>query len=217
MTGGGADVTGASAALDDEFFQPLKPETVLLKDNQTVATLYPIANPDQQLAPRLLEFLCEEFNQEIFEGQTYPMETPFELDNFKHYWFGSFGAVFLLGSHLPADDDPTIDWGQFCLGTFYVKPNYPGRCSHVCNAGFVVNTAIRGKGIGRAMGELYLKWAPRLGYTYSIFNLVFKTNEASIKIWDALGFDRVGLVKGAGRLKGFEKPVDAIIYGKDLI
>lgn len=23
-------------------------------------------------------------------------------------------------------------------GCFYVKPNFPGRCSHVCNGGFIV-------------------------------------------------------------------------------
>lgn len=200
----------------DELIKPLNPETVLLKDNNTQATLYPITSSDQ-LAPRLVEFLCEEFNQEILQGQTYPMETPFELESYRNYWFGKFGAVFLLGSCSPDNNDPDIDWGQYCLGTFYVKPNYPGRCAHVCNAGFWVNPGIRGKGIGTKMGELYLRWAPQLGYTYSVFNLVFDTNEASKRIWDNLGFQRIGIIKGAGRLKGYDKPVDAIMYGTELI
>lgn len=54
------------------------------------------------------------------------------------------------------------------------------------------------------------------GYTYSVFNLVYETNTASCRIWDSLGFKRIGRVPGCGNLKSFEEPVDAIIYGRDL-
>ena len=40
---------------------------------------------------------------------------------------------------------------------------------------------------------------------------------ASCRIWDALGFKRIGRVKGCGNLRSYpEQPVDAIIYGRDL-
>jgi len=45
---------------------------------------------------------------------------------------------------------------------------------------------------------------------------VFETSTAALKIWDALGFKRIGRVKGAARLVGQENKVDAIIYGRDL-
>ena len=55
------------------------------------------------------------------------------------------------------------------------------------------------------------------GYTYSVFNLVYETNVASCRIWDALGFKRIGRVKGCGNLRSSpDQPVDAIIYGRDL-
>ena len=57
---------------------------------------------------------------------------------------------------------------------------------------------------------------PLQSYTYSVFNLVFETSTASTKIWDSLGFKRIGLIKGAGRLRGYQNPVDAIIYGREL-
>lgn len=61
-------------------------------------------------------------------------------------------------------------WGRRCLGTFYVKPNYPGRSSHICNGGFIVTDAARNRGVGRLMGEGYLEWAPKLvGVFYSVF------------------------------------------------
>jgi hypothetical protein len=55
------------------------------------------------------------------------------------------------------------------------------------------------------------------GYTYSVFNLVYETNVASCRIWDALGFKRIGRVKGCGNLKSHpDQLIDAIIYGRDL-
>jgi len=50
-----------------------------------------------------------------------------------------------------------------------------------------------------------------------VFNLVYDTNVASLRIWDALGFKRIGKVKGAGNLRSNpDRLVDAIIYGRDL-
>jgi hypothetical protein len=50
-----------------------------------------------------------------------------------------------------------------------------------------------------------------------VFNLVYESNVASCRIWDALGFKRIGRIKGAGNLKSYpDEPVDAIIYGRSL-
>ena len=55
------------------------------------------------------------------------------------------------------------------------------------------------------------------GYTYSVFNLVYETNVASLRIWDALGFKRIGRVKDCGALRSYpDELVDAIIFGRDL-
>lgn len=54
------------------------------------------------------------------------------------------------------------------------------------------------------------------GFTYSVFNLVYETNVASCKIWDSLGFERIGRVKKCGNLKSFPgRKIDAIVYGYD--
>lgn len=55
-----------------------------------------------------------------------------------------------------------VDWSTQCLGSFYVKPNYPGRSSHVCNAGFLVTAARRNAGVGKLLAQAYLEWAPKL-------------------------------------------------------
>ncbi|GAB7353916.1 hypothetical protein MBLNU459_g4261t1 [Dothideomycetes sp. NU459] len=197
------------------------PHQVTLRDRSTVATLVPFSSP-AQVPKSLIAYLCALLNREIDKGDTYPMIAPLPLDSFGPYWFANFGAVMLLGDVAGVDavwamDKDGPDWAKHCLGSFYVKPNYPGRSSHVCNGGFLVTDAARNRGVGRLMGEGYLDWAPKLGYTYSVFNLVYETNIASIRIWDALGFKRIGRVPGCGNLKSHpDQLVDAIIFGRDL-
>ncbi|KAK0934520.1 Protein spt10 [Friedmanniomyces endolithicus] len=204
---------------------PLPPDIglrqVTLRDRVTIATLVPFSTASQ-VPPKLTAYLCELLNREIEKGDTYPMLTPLPLASFGPYWFANFGAVMLLGDLQSVEEVSQmegrgVDWARQCLGSFYVKPNYPGRSSHVCNGGFLVTDAARNRGVGRLMGEGYLKWAPRLGYTYSVFNLVYETNVASLRIWDGLGFKRIGRVKGCGNLKSFpDQYVDAIVFGRDL-
>ncbi|KAM3513616.1 hypothetical protein MY11210_002722 [Beauveria gryllotalpidicola] len=194
------------------------PRKVTLRDRQTVATILPIVSAQHQVPASLITYLCGQINREIEGGDTYPMMEPFTHAGFAAYWFQNFGAVMLLGDFASADAIPdSRDWARDCLGSFYIKPNYPGRSSHVCNGGLLVTDASRNRGVGRLMGESYIDWAPRLGYTYSVFNLVYETNVASCRIWDALGFKRIGRVKGCGNLRSHpDRLVDAIIYGRDL-
>ncbi|KAF2630195.1 hypothetical protein BU25DRAFT_408770 [Macroventuria anomochaeta] len=199
----------------------IAPIQVTLRDRVTTATIIPFSAPNQ-VPLTLLAYLCDQLGREIEKGDTYPMVEPLPLENFGPYWFGVFGAIMLLGEiqdgrELHEMARRGCDWERECLGSFYIKPNYPGRSSHVCNGGFLVTDASRNRGVGRLMGETYLDWAPKLGYTYSVFNLVYETNLASCRIWDALGFKRIGRVKGCGNLKSYPgELVDAIIYGRDL-
>ncbi|TDZ48234.1 Protein SPT10 [Colletotrichum trifolii] len=192
------------------------PRQVTLRDRQTVATIIPFAS-QHEVPVSLVRYLSDQLNKEIDGGDTYPMTDPMPAEKFGAYWFQNFGAIMLLGNIERADLSEDMDWSRECLGSFYIKPNYPGRSSHVCNAGFLVTDASRNRGVGRLMGECYIDWAPKLGYTYSVFNLVYETNVASCKIWDALGFKRIGRVKGCGNLKSHPGAlVDAIIYGRDM-
>ncbi|KAK8140163.1 hypothetical protein PG984_000229 [Apiospora sp. TS-2023a] len=196
----------------------VRPRQVTLRDRQTVATIVPFVSKDQ-VPQTLLKYLSDQLAKEIEGGDTYPMIEPMPLEKFSSYWFQNFAGIMLLGDISSLEDiTEGKDWSKECLGSFYIKPNYPGRSSHVCNAGFLVTDASRNRGVGRLMGESYLDWAPKLGYSYSVFNLVYETNVASCKIWDALGFKRIGRVKGCGRLKSYpDRLVDAIIYGRDLV
>ncbi|KAI1174760.1 hypothetical protein F4777DRAFT_589002 [Nemania sp. FL0916] len=196
----------------------IRPRQVTLRDRQTIATVVPFVSRDQ-VPGSLLCYLSDQFAKEIEGGDTYPMVDPMPFEKFAAYWMQNFAGIMLLGRIDSADEVVEgKDWSKDCLGSFYIKPNYPGRSSHVCNAGFLVTDASRNRGVGRLMGESYLDWAPKLGYTYSVFNLVYETNVASCRIWDGLGFKRIGRVRGCGALKSYpDRLVDAIIYGRDLV
>ncbi|CAH6721825.1 putative N-acetyltransferase Aca1p [[Candida] jaroonii] len=179
-------------------------------------TLIPVHKADQ-IPLSLVKTLHKQFNHVIEEGKTYPHHEPFPLQKFIDYWFIHFVAILVEGTYTSYESlKGSENWDDLFLGNFYIKSNYIGRCSHVCNAGFITNYNKRGLGIGKALGRKYLELAPQLGFTYSVFNLVFETNVASLKIWDGLGFERIGYVKNVAVLKGENKLVGAVMYGKDL-
>lgn len=150
------------------------PQKLELRDG-TVASIFPFNSPTQ-LPPSLMRYVCEMLGAAIEDGNTYPMLEPLPIETFAPYWFGVFGAVMLKGTvescepllkasmspQAGGDRKVETSWEGLCLGSFYTKPNYPGRSSHVCNAGFLVAEGTRGKGVGRKMGEVYLDWAPKL-------------------------------------------------------
>lgn len=70
----------------------------------------------------------DEFNQELERGDTYPLEEPMTIEQFTKYWFGTFAAVMFMGGKEETSNLlEERDWTTQCLGTFYIKPNYPGK------------------------------------------------------------------------------------------
>lgn len=151
---------------DPQIPHTIIPRQVTLRDRITIASLLPLSTATA-VPPRLLHYLCSQFNLEIEKGDTYPMMTTMSISTFGTYWFQNFGAIMLLGEvesvgQVWEMENQGEEWEKVCLGSFYVKPNYPGRSSHVSNGGFLVTEAARNKGVGRLMGEGYLEWAPKL-------------------------------------------------------
>lgn len=138
------------------------------------------------IQPQEQETVRALLNRVVLAGQTYPQDRPLSASEFAAYWLAADAFV------VRADGE--------VLGAFYLKPNFPGRCGHICNAGFIVQPAIRGQGIGRWMGETLLELARWRGYGAVMFNLVFETNKPSINLWRSLGFTTIGRIPQAARL-----------------
>lgn len=65
------------------------------------------------------------------------------------------------------------------------------------------------------MGEAMLLIAANLGYEAVMFNLVFETNIPSITLWQSLGFEIIGQIGRAAKLKD-EQVVDALMMYRAL-
>ncbi|KAI0343712.1 hypothetical protein BDW22DRAFT_1328265 [Trametopsis cervina] len=186
--------------------------------------------------PGLVSFLHKVFADELERGMTYPQEIlqgeTYTQTMFEAYFFAADVLVGIVGSGDVAEgqiDGSVIEfgleeassgraWDDCVAGVYYVKPNYPGRSSHICNAGFLVPPSQRAKGYGSILARSYLFYGPRLGYEASVFNLVYVNNTASVKLWEALGFTKAGRIPRAGRLRKAdgdgEEYVDAwVVYG----
>ncbi|MDT8899811.1 N-acetyltransferase family protein [Anaeroselena agilis] len=96
------------------------------------------------------------------------------------------------------------------MGTYFLKPNQPGLGAHVCNAGYAVGSAVRGRGIGRAMCEHSLSEARALGFKAMQFNFVVSTNKAAVELWQKCGFAIAGRLPKAFAHKD-QGLVDALV------
>ncbi|KAL3861229.1 hypothetical protein ACJMK2_007278 [Sinanodonta woodiana] len=175
---------------------PYLPKDGTLKDG-TAVVLDRYCNEYEADLHAILKFIVNE------EGDSYPQEDMTDVEDFRAYYLSH--DVFICTNKATRE----------LLGAFYVKPNFPGRCSHICNSGFIVKSSARGKGVGTFLAENYLYIARDLGYKASFFNLVFISNKASVGLWRKLGFKEIGRVPKAGNLKGLGY-TDALQFYYDL-
>jgi L-amino acid N-acyltransferase YncA len=170
------------------------------------------------MRPPEAEIVRSLLNGIVAEGTSYPQKVPLSASEFAAYWLKGQAYVVRPALFSPASapasgsNPPMVE----VLGAFYIKPNFPGRCGHICNAGFIVDPRVRGQGLGHLMGKAMLKLARELGYRGVMYNLVFETNLPSLKIWHTLGFQEIGRIPQAAYLPD-DRYVDAIMLYKSLV
>ncbi|WP_446663921.1 N-acetyltransferase family protein [Flexivirga sp. B27] len=86
------------------------------------------------------------------------------------------------------------------LGSAHMGPNRPGPGAHVGTASFMVGSAVRGRGVGRLLGEYAVDWHRAQGFHSIQFNAVVESNTVAVKLWKSLGFTVIGTVPEAFRL-----------------
>lgn len=141
----------------------------------------------------------------IRAGDTYPYAIDMTDDGARQMWVEIPAATYVA-----ADEQGNI------LGTYYIKPNQPTLGAHVANCGYMVAASSRGMGIASQMCEHSQDEAVKMDYRAMQYNLVVKTNEPSVHLWQKMGFAIVGTLPGAFRHAeyGF---VDAYIMYKELV
>eukprot|EP00047_Mylnosiga_fluctuans_P016985 m.57921 g.57921 ORF g.57921 m.57921 type:complete len:202 (-) comp6860_c0_seq3:191-796(-) len=173
------------------------PMRVTLRDG-SAAVIDRVQEADIEQARTMLNTVIE-------EGQTYPQLDVLDPQGFRNYFLSHDAFA------LKKEGDAT----GLLVGIFYIKPNFPGRCSHICNGGFIVHPSSRNQGVGQVLGTAFLQLAKLLGYEAAMFNLVFVSNIASVRLWKTLGFTELARLPRAGNLKGLGF-TDAVMMHKVL-
>ncbi|PYJ89967.1 MAG: GNAT family N-acetyltransferase [Verrucomicrobia bacterium] len=131
--------------------------------------------------------IWEIFRATIAPGDAFVYDPNTPREEAMAYWFANGTRTYV------AEENGKV------VGSYILRANRPGLGSHVANAGFMVDPAARGSGIGRTMGEHALSEARHLGYRAMQFNFVISTNESAVHLWQQLGFRIVGTLPGAFR------------------
>lgn len=134
---------------------------------------------------------------ERYEG--FPQLPPLSAEDFESAFLARTAAVVVARAP------------EGVVGGYYLRPNGPGRAAHVANAGYVVDPAHRGRGIGRALVADSITRAGRLGFAALQFNLVFASNPAR-RLYESLGFSVVGRIPGGVAPAPGVPGEDALVY-----
>jgi ribosomal protein S18 acetylase RimI-like enzyme len=155
----------------------------------------------REATPRDFDAIWPIFHEIVAAGETYAYATDTTKEQAFALWMETPRCTFV------AEEDSAI------VGTYYLKTNQGGPGDHVCNCGYMVASAARGRGVARAMCEHSQEVAKTLGYEAIQFNFVVSTNEGAVKLWNRLGFATVGRLPQA-----FNHPskgcVDALVMYK---
>ncbi len=141
------------------------------------------------------------FHEIVAAGETYAFPREIGKEQAQTLWIDTPRKTYVVESD-----------GQI-LGTYFIKTNQAGPGDHVCNCGYMVSSAARGRGLATAMCAYSQEIAKKLGYKAMQFNFVVSSNEGAIRLWQKLGFATVGRLP-----KAFHHPskgyVDVLVMYK---
>ena len=128
------------------------------------------------------------WNEIVEEGIAFPQEDTLNEDTGKAFFESqSYTGV--------AEDDGRI------VGLYILHPNNIGRCGHICNASYAVDSKVRGLHIGEKLVLDCMAQGARLGYKVLQFNAVVESNTHARHLYERLGFVQLGTIPGGFRMK----------------
>ena len=121
------------------------------------------------------------WNQVVEEGVAFP-QLDFLTEETGRAFFAeqSYCAV--------ADEDATV------VGLYILHPNNVGRCGHIANASYAIDSACRGKHIGEKLVSDSLVQGKAAGFQILQFNAVVENNIHARHLYERLGFVHLGTI-----------------------
>ena len=130
------------------------------------------------------------WNQVVEDGEAFPqMELLTEKTGDEFFRGQSFTGI--------AYDEDT---GEIA-GLYILHPNNIGRCGHICNASYAVRRDLRGQHTGEKLVTHCMKKGRELGFRILQFNAVVASNRYALKLYEKLGFTRLGIIPGGFLMK----------------
>lgn len=86
-------------------------------------------------------------------------------------------------------------------GLYILHPNNVGRCGHICNASYAVDSSCRGKHIGEQLVKDCLIQAKKHGFKIMQFNAVVESNIHARHLYERIGFHQLGVIPKGFRMK----------------
>lgn len=87
------------------------------------------------------------------------------------------------------------------MGLYILHPNNVGRCGHICNASYAVRRDARGQHIGEKLVTHCMQKGKELGFCILQFNAVVASNQYALRLYEKLGFVRLGTIPGGFLMK----------------
>ena len=133
--------------------------------------------------------MIEIWNMVVNEGNAFPQE---ELLN------DESGALFFSSQNFcgVAENE-----NGMIVGLYILHPNNIGRCGHICNASYAVDSSCRGAHIGEKLVLDSIRAAKASGFRILQFNAVVESNLRARHLYEKLGFTQLGIIPDGFRMK----------------
>ena len=128
------------------------------------------------------------WNEVVEDGIAFPQEELLTGETGK--------AFFASQSYCGVAED---DGGEI-VGLYILHPNNVGRCGHICNASYAVDSKCRGRHIGEQLVLDCIARAKEIGFLLLQFNAVVATNAGARHLYEKLGFTQLGTIPDGFRM-----------------
>lgn len=128
------------------------------------------------------------WNEVVEEGIAFPQEELLDEETGKEF----FESQSYVGV---AEDEDKI------VGLYILHPNNVGRCGHISNASFAVDSKCRGKHIGEQLVKNCMEQAKNQGFKILQFNAVVESNGSARHLYEKLGFTQMATIPNGFRMK----------------
>ncbi len=127
------------------------------------------------------------WNEVVEEGVAFPQEETLDTETGKTF----FAAQTYCGV--------AVENGRI-FGLYILHPNNIGRCGHIANASYAVDSSCCGKHIGASLVADSLVQAKAFGFGVLQFNAVVETNIHARHLYERLGFVQLGVIPNGFRM-----------------